>query len=262
MLNRRIIPKLLLKEIPFGSSTRKVLVTTVQFSKSIPVGDPVSQARVYESQLADELVFLDLDLSVESDDRVLKILRGVAEQVFLPLTAGGGVRTVEGARRLLQNGADKVSLNSAALEDPSLISRLADTFGSQAVVLSVDYRVHADGRRRVYRRNGSVDSGKDPLDWVLEAQRLGAGEILLTSIEHDGMRQGLDLAFADEVAKSTSIPVIVSGGCGRAEHFVEGFTQGSADAIAAGTFFCFKDENPMQARSRIKNAGLPIRLET
>lgn len=260
MHKRRIIPKLLLKEMQVGSQKRKILVTTVQFAQPIPVGDPVSQAMVYESQLADELLLLDLDSSFEEDEKLLTILHKISERIFLPLTAGGGIRTLEGARKLLKNGADKICLNTGALQTPGLISDIAESFGSQAVVVGIDYRTRTDGSRIVYAQG--KETGKDALAWAKETEKRGAGEILLTSIDRDGMKQGMEIDFVREMTQSLAIPVIVSGGCGLAAHFLEAFIDGKADAVAAGTFFCFKDENPMQTRSRLKNAGLEVRLET
>lgn len=262
MVNKRLIPKLLLKEQKIGDRSRKVLVVTQQFSRCLVVGEPVSQARIYESQLADELILIDLDSQIETDPRGLEILKKVSEQIFLPLTVGGGVRTLEGFRQLIRHGADKVSLNTAALESPELITQAAETFGSQAVVISIDYRKDATGQRAVFSHSGRQPTPWEPLAWAERAQELGAGEVLFTDIERDGMRQGLDLEFLKQAATAMRIPVIFSGGCGRAQHFTDAYTQAEADAIAAGTFFCFKDENPMQARSRIKNAGVRIRMQT
>jgi cyclase len=262
MLKRRLVPKLQMKASRFGASTRMVLVTTVQFDKVIEVGDPVSQAKIYEAQAADELIFLDLDASLENRETVVEVVRKAAEQIFMPFTVGGGVRSVAHFRTLLSSGADKVSINTAAVKDPGLIDEASAIFGAQCVVLSIDYRREGNGQYRVWIRGGSVKTGLDPVQWAVEGGRRGAGEILLTSIDRDGTRQGLDLALTRRVADSVSIPVIAAGGCGLASHFVDGFLIGKADAVAAGTFFCFRDENPMQTRSQIKNAGIPIRLHT
>ena len=262
MLKRRLIPKLQMKATRFGSVTQMVLVTTIQFGEVIEIGDPVSQAKIYEAQAADELIFLDLDASVGNRKTMVNVVRKAAEQIFMPFTVGGGVATIADFRKLLANGADKVSINTAAVENPDLINEAAAIFGAQCVVLSIDYSLDDDGTHRVWIRGGKVKTDLDPVQWTMEGERRGAGEILLTSIDRDGTRQGLDVEMTRQVVENVSVPVITSGGCGLASHFVEGFLIGKADAVAAGTYFCFKDENPMQTRAQIKNAGIPIRLHT
>jgi imidazole glycerol-phosphate synthase subunit HisF len=262
MLKRRLIPKLQMKESRRGARARMVLVTTIQFRDVIEIGDPVSQAKIYEAQAADELIFLDLDASSEHRDTMIDVVRRAAEELFIPFTVGGGVRSVADFRTLLSNGADKVSINTAAVENPDLIRAASEAFGAQCVVLSIDYRQEPSGGRRVYTHGGKTPTEWDPVEWAAEGERLGAGEILLTSIDRDGTRAGLELDVTRQVAERVAIPVITSGGCGLSAHFVEGFTRGGADAISAGTYFCFKDENPMQTRSRVKNAGIQIRLHT
>lgn len=249
-----------MKAYSFGSFPRMVLVTTVQFREVVAIGDPVSQAKIYEAQAADELIFLDLDASANNRDIVIDVVRKAAEQIFMPFTVGGGVRSIADFRNLLLNGADKVSVNSAALEGPDLINEASRTFGAQCVVVSIDYRMGEDGRYRVYGRGGTIDTGLEPVDWAIEAERRGAGELLLTSIDRDGTRKGLDVEMTKRITESVSIPVITAGGCGLARHFAEGFLEGKADAVSAGTYFCFKDENPMQTRAQIRNSGVPIRI--
>ena len=262
MLKRRLIPKLQMKTSRFGATARRVLVTTIRFDRVIEIGDPVSQAKIYEAQAADELIFLDLDASAEHRDTFLDIVRRCAEEIFMPITVGGGIRTIGDFRRALAEGADKVSVNTAAVERAELITEAAETFGVQCVVLAIDYRRTGNGNGRVCIRGGREETPLDPVSWAEEGERRGAGEILLTAIDRDGTRQALDLELTRRVAERVSIPVIASGGCGLASHFVDGFLEGKADAVSAGTYFCFKDENPMQTRSRIKNAGIPIRLHT
>ncbi|MDQ7837902.1 MAG: imidazole glycerol phosphate synthase cyclase subunit [Thermodesulfobacteriota bacterium] len=262
MLKKRLIPKLQMRASRFGSTTRMVLVTTVQFGEVIEIGDPVSQAKIYEAQAADELIFLDLDASLENRETVIDVVRKAAEEIFIPFTVGGGVRCITDFRTLLSNGADKVSVNTAAVETPDLINKASEIFGAQCVVLSIDYRRDGDNKYRVWVKGGRYKTDLDPVDWAVEGERRGAGEILLTSIDQDGTRNGLDLALTKRVTEAVSIPVIASGGCGMASHFVDGFIVAKADAVSAGTYFCFKDENPMQTRSRVRNAGIPIRLHT
>jgi imidazole glycerol-phosphate synthase subunit HisF len=237
-----------------------VLVTTVRFDDYFTIGDPVSQARIYEAQAADELIFVDLDASLHRRKTVTEVVKRAAEEIFMPFTVGGGVTSIDDFRILLSSGADKVSINTAAVEDATLIRKAADAFGAQCVVLSIDYRRDPDGQYFVWTKGGKKKTAWDPVKWATEGERLGAGEILLTAIDRDGTRMGLDLEMTRRVVENVSIPVITSGGCGLASHFVDGFVVGRADAVSAGTYFCFKDENPMQTRSQINNAGIPIRL--
>jgi cyclase len=262
MLKKRLVPKLQMTMGSLGKAPRMVLVTTINFDRIIEIGDPVSQAKIYQAQAADELIFVDIRASSESRKTTIEVVKRAAEQIFMPFTVGGGVKSLEDFRILLAHGADKVSVNTAAIEDPSLIDRAAKVFGAQCVVLSIDYRRDAEGRNRVFKRSGKDETGLDPVDWAVEGERRGAGEILLTSIDRDGTRTGLDVVTSAEIAERVSIPVIVSGGCGLASHFAEGFLAGKASAVSAGTYFCFKDENPMQTRAQIMNAGIPIRVHT
>jgi cyclase len=260
MLNRRLIPKLQLKARRFGAVERMILVTTVGFEHVLEVGDPVSQAKIYEAQAADELMFIDLDATHHQRATMVDVVRKAAEQIFMPITVGGGVCSLQDFRTLLSNGADKVAVNSAAVNDPSLLQQASEAFGAQCVVLSIDYRRENDGSYRVWTNGGRVNTGLDPVAWAIEGQKRGAGEILLTSIERDGSGAGLDEQLTRRVVDEVSIPVITSGGCGLAKHFVDGFKEAGANAVAAGTYFCFKDQNPMQTRAQIRNAGIPIRL--
>jgi len=262
MLKRRLIPKLQLKAAKFGAKERMILVTTVQFDKVREIGDPISQARIYEAQAADELVFLDLDATSHQRSTMVNVVRSAAEQIFMPITVGGGVRTVADFRELLVNGADKVSINTAAVRTPELIREASAAFGAQCVVVSIDFKREADGSYRVWTEGGKQRTELDPVAWAQESERLGAGELMLTSIDRDGGGQGLDLEIIQRITQAVSVPVIAGGGCGLAKHFVEGFQEGGADAVSAGTFFCFKDQNPMQTRAHIRNAGIPIRLHT
>jgi cyclase len=237
-----------------------VLVTTRQFDEVIEIGDPISQAKIYEAQAADELIFVDIDASFQRRLIMVDVVKRIAEEIFMPITVGGGVGSLGDFRIMLNNGADKVCINTAAVENPELINEASSAFGAQCVVLSIDYLKDSSGKYTVWIRGGREKTTLDPVAWAMEGQKRGAGEILLTSINSDGMRTGLDLFLTREVTDHVNIPVIASGGCGLASHFVEGFIEGKADAVSAGTYFCFKDENPMQARAQIKNAGIPIRL--
>lgn len=261
MLKRRLIPKLLLKPSRTGRGKRPVLVTTVRYREVVEVGDPVSQAKIYQAQFADELIFIDIEPAARNIDRLKAVLSEISEEIFMPVTVGGGVATLEDFRALLSLGADKISVNSAALRDPNFIGRAAEAFGAQCVVLSIDYRRESNGNCVVYSDGGEMPTAWHPVAWALEAQRLGAGEILLTSMDRDGTHSGLDCPMIEELTTQVSIPVIASGGCGLSQHFADGMRAG-AEAVAAGTFFCFKDQNPMQTRAHIRNAGFPIRLLT
>jgi len=260
MLKKRLIPKLQMKASRFGSLIRMVLVTTIQFKDVIEIGDPVSQAKIYQAQAADELIFLDLDASLENRETLIDVVRKVSSETFMPFTVGGGVRSIQSFRRLLSNGADKVSINTAAVERPEFISEVSEVFGSQCVVLSIDYRKNSQGKDCIYIKGGQVETDLDPIEWAIEGEKRGAGEILLTSIDRDGTRLGLELDISKRIVENVNIPVIISGGCGLANHFVNGFLITKAAAVAAGTYFAFRDEPPMQARSQIINSGIPIRL--
>lgn len=263
MLKKRLIPKLLIKHRPMGRSIRPVLVTTRSFGDAHDVGDPVSQAKIYEAQLADELVVLNIDGSpIGGDDVMLDLIERLASETFMPLCVGGGVRNVGDFDTLLNRGADKVSINSAALDTPEIIGAAARRYGAQCVVVSIDFRRSSDGLFVVMHGHADKLAGRQVLDWACEAVGRGAGELLLCDADRDGSGNGLNWEVGCAVAEAVSVPVILSGGCGRAEHFVEGFKLGRAEGVAAGTYFCFRDQNPMQTRAHIRNAGVPIRMET
>ena len=261
MLKRRLIPKLQLRASKLGGRERMVLVTTVNFGHVVEIGDPISQAKIYQAQAADELIFVDLDATHQRGTMV-EIVRKAAAEIFMPITVGGGVQSIEDFRLMLQSGADKVSVNSAAVHQPRLIEEASRVYGAQCVVVSIDFKVMPDGSARVYTHGGQRESSLDAVEWAIEAQRRGAGEILLTSIDRDGTNKGLDIEVTRQVTDAVNIPVIAAGGCGLASHFVAGFLEGGADAVSAGTFFSSRDQNPMQTRAHIRNAGIPIRLHT
>lgn len=260
MLKKRLIPKLLIKHRQLGPVMRPVLVTTIGYREAIEVGDPVSQAKIYEAQMADELIVLNIDgTPIAGDAMMLGLIERLASETFMPLAVGGGVRSTDDFATLLESGADKVTANGAALNNPALIDDAASRFGAQCVVVSIDYRT-VDGRDEVMVDHAANPTGRRVLDWAREAVERGAGELLLTNADRDGTGDGLDLEIARQVSDAVSVPVLLSGGCGLASHFSEGFTQGGAEGVAAGTFFSFRDQNPVQTRSHIRNGGVAIRM--
>lgn len=261
MSKRRLIPKLQLRKASFNPN-KMVLVVTKQFSEVIEIGDPVSQAKIYEAQAADELIFINIDRESNDINKLAQIINNVSQEIFMPLTVGGGVRSEEDFRTLLMNGADKISINTQAVKEPQIITRTANRYGAQCVVLSIDYRKMPSGKYAVFIHGGEEETELDPVEWAIEAERLGAGEILLSSIDDDGMKTGLNLDVTRRISEAVSIPVITSGGCGLAKHFSDGFIYGKADAVAAGNFFAQRDQNFMQTRAHIKNAGVNIRVHT
>jgi len=260
MLKRRLIPKLQLALQNSFRGPKPVLVVTRQFDNRRAIGDPLSQAKIYEAQLADELVLVDLERSEQSWPVLLDTLTAMAEALATPLAVGGGIRNVEQVQQLLDRGADKVVLNTGALATPQLIDQVASTYGAQCVVLSLDTRPDGHDGWQVFGDGGHQASGREALAWCREAVDRGAGELLITAIDRDGEGNGLDTSLIRALHTAVKVPVVAAGGCGRAEHFVAGYEAGAA-AVAAGTFFCQRDQNPMQCRSHIRNAGLPIRLE-
>jgi imidazole glycerol-phosphate synthase subunit HisF len=263
MLKKRIIPKLLIRHRQMGHIVRPVLVTTRQYDETVDVGDAVSQAKIYEAQLADELIVLNIDNTAIGDDEVmLGLIERLASETFMPLAVGGGVRKLDDFGILLERGADKVSINSAAVESPELIDVAAARYGAQCVVVSIDYRIDPDIGTRVYKSGGRVKTDWNLLEWAHEAARRGAGELHLVNVERDGTGSGLDLQNAIDVIGAVNIPVILSGGCGLAAHFTDGFATAGAEGVAAGTFFALRDQNPIQTRAHIMNAGVPIRAGT
>ena len=222
MFTKRIIPCL---DVNKGR-----VVKGVNFVDLKDAGDPVEIAKAYDAAGADELVFLDITASCEGRDTVVEMVRQVAANVFIPFTVGGGIRTIDDFKRLLREGADKISVNSAAIDRPELITEAAEKFGSQCVVVAVDAKRREDGGWNIYKHGGRLDTGIDALEWVKKAERLGAGEILLTSMDCDGTKAGYDISLTRAVSDAVSIPVIASGGAGTLEHFYEALTEGGADA--------------------------------
>ncbi|WP_444660132.1 imidazole glycerol phosphate synthase subunit HisF [Caproiciproducens sp. R2] len=222
-------------------------------------GDPVQAAIEYDKQGADELVLLDITASSDKRGIMLNIVSKVAEQIFIPFTVGGGIRTVDDFTALLRAGADKVSVNSAALNRPAVISEAAEKFGSQCVVCAIDAKRRKEGGWTVYQNGGRIDTGKDAVEWAVEAARLGAGEILLTSMDCDGVKNGYDLELTAAVSQSVNIPVIASGGAGKLEHFYDAFTAGKADAVLAASLFHFGEITIPELKTYLAQRGVPVR---
>lgn len=224
-------------------------------------GDPVEVAKIYDKEGADELVFLDITASSDARDIKADLVRRVAETVFIPFTVGGGIRTVDDFKRILREGADKVAVNTAAIMNPSLISEAADKFGSQCVVVAIDAKRRADGSGwNIFKNGGRVDMGIDAVEWAIKAQELGAGEILLTSMDGDGTKAGYDIALTRAVAENVSIPVIASGGAGTKEHFYEALTDGKADAALAASLFHFRELEIKDVKKYLREKGISVRL--
>lgn len=251
MLAKRIIPCLDVKD---GR-----VVKGVNFVALRDAGDPVAQARYYDAEGADELVFLDITATHEARGTVMAMARAVADQVFIPFTVGGGIGSVEDMRALLRAGADKISINSAAVRDPQLIAAGAAEFGAQAIVVAIDARRRPDGGWQVTISGGRTPTGLDALDWARRAEALGAGELLLTSMDGDGTQAGYDIALTRAVAEAVSIPVIASGGAGTVEHFAAALTDGRADAALAASLFHYRQLTIGQVKEHLRARGIPVR---
>lgn len=252
MFTKRIIPCLDVKD---GR-----VVKGVNFVDLKDAGDPVEIAAAYDKAGADEVVFLDITASSDHRATVVDMVRKVAANVFIPFTVGGGIRSVEDFRVLLREGADKISINSSALNRPELISEAADKFGSQCVVVAIDARKRADGSGwNVYKNGGRIDVGLDAVAWAKKAEALGAGEILLTSMDRDGTKSGYDIALTRSIAEAVSIPVIASGGAGTKEHFYDALTEGKADAALAASLFHYKELEIMDLKAYLAEKGVSVR---
>ncbi|MBS6196310.1 MAG: imidazole glycerol phosphate synthase subunit HisF [Clostridiales bacterium] len=253
MLTKRIIPCL---DVNNGR-----VVKGVNFVDLQDAGDPVEIAKAYDAAGADEVVFLDITASSDNRNTVVDMVRKVAENVFIPFTVGGGIRTVEDFKLLLREGADKISINSSALNRPELIREAALKFGSQCVVVAIDAKKRPDGSGwNVYKNGGRIDVGLDAVEWAKKAEALGAGEILLTSMDGDGTKAGYDLKLTRAIADAVSIPVIASGGAGTLEHFYEALTEGGADAALAASLFHYKELEIKEVKTYLQDRGLPVRL--
>ena len=253
MFTKRIIPCLDVKD---GR-----VVKGVNFVSLRDAGDPVEIAQAYDKAGADEVVFLDITASSDRRNTVVDLVRRVAEKVFIPFTVGGGIRSVEDFRLLLREGADKISVNSAALMNPGLISEAADKFGSQCVVVAIDAKRRKDGSGwNVYKNGGRVDMNIDAVEWAAQAEKLGAGEILLTSMDCDGTKAGYDLELTKIIADTVKIPVIASGGAGTKEHFLDALTLGKADAVLAASLFHYKELEIMELKQWLRAKGVSVRM--
>lgn len=253
MLAKRIIPCL---DVTGGR-----VVKGTNFVELRDAGDPVEIARRYDEQGADELTFLDITATSDERDLILKVIEDVAAQVFIPLTVGGGVRKAEDVRRLLNAGADKVSINSAGVNNPDLIAETSSIYGSQAIVVAIDAKRRGDGTWEVYTRGGRTPTGIDAVEWAKKVEKLGAGEILLTSMDGDGTKAGFDLELTRAVSDSVSIPVIASGGVGNLQHLVDGIVVGHADAVLAASIFHFGEYTIEEAKRYMQDRGIPVRLD-
>ena len=252
MFTKRIIPCL---DVNNGR-----VVKGINFINLRDAGDPVEVAAAYDKAGADEVVFLDITASSDNRGTVVDMVRKVAEKVFIPFTVGGGIRTVDDFKALLREGADKISINSSAINTPELIGNAADKFGSQCVVVAIDARRREDGSGwNVYKNGGRIDTGLDAVEWAMKANQLGAGEILLTSMDCDGTKAGYDIELTRMIADNVSIPVIASGGAGTKEHFYDALTEGHADAALAASLFHSKELEIMDLKNYLADKGVSVR---
>lgn len=250
-LAKRIIPCL---DVDNGR-----VVKGVNFVDLIDAGDPVEQARFYDEAGADELVFLDISASEENRKTMRDVVSRTADVLFIPLTVGGGIGSVDDMRSMLDAGADKISINSSAIAHPELITEGSDAFGSQCIVVAIDARREEDGSWQVYTHGGRRPSGLDAIEWAKEAERRGAGELLVTSMDRDGTRDGYDLTLLKKVSEAVGIPVIASGGAGTLEHLAEGLTKGGCDAVLAASIFHFREFSIADAKEYLRGQGIPVR---
>ena len=251
MLTKRIIPCLDVRD--------SKVVKGINFVGIKEVGDPVELAKKYNDQRADELVFLDITATYEGRKTMVDVVRRVAQQVFIPLTVGGGISSIEQIRDLLHSGADKISLNSAALDHPELIEQAAKVYGAQCVVLAIDAKKMPDGSWHCFKAGGRVDTGIDAVEWAKKATALGAGEILLTSMDADGTKRGFDLELCRAIKQAVNVPVIASGGCGQVEHFAQVFEEDVADAALAASLFHYNELSVRDVKEHLKQRGVEVR---
>ncbi|WP_035765912.1 imidazole glycerol phosphate synthase subunit HisF [Butyrivibrio sp. NC2002] len=252
MLTKRIIPCLDVKD---GR-----VVKGINFVELRDAGDPVEVGKAYSKEGADELVFLDITATSDARNTVQELVKRVADEVFIPFTVGGGIRTVDDMKAILREGADKVSVNSAAINRPELIKEASEKFGSQCVVVAIDAKRRDDGGFNVYKNGGRIDTGLDAIEWAKKAESLGAGEILLTSMDGDGTKEGYDIKLTRQVSEAVSIPVIASGGAGTKEHFYEALTEGKADAALAASLFHYKELEIKDLKEYLRDKNVPVRI--
>ncbi len=252
MLAKRIIPCLDVKD---GR-----VVKGINFVNLRDAGDPVESAFAYSREGADEIVFLDITASIEQRKAILEVVRKTAEQVFIPLTVGGGIRDIEDARLLLRSGADKVSINTAAVENPNLLKESSEEFGNQCIVIAIDAKRVNSSKWEIYTYGGSKPTGIDALEWAEEAEDLGAGEVLLTSMDADGTKAGYDLELNRVISETVNIPVIASGGAGNLEHLYQALTEGKADAVLAASIFHYGEYSIEEVKKYLKDQGIPMRI--
>jgi cyclase len=247
--------------IPCLDVTGGRVVKGINFVNLRDAGDPVEVAKAYDAAGADELVFLDITASSDARNIVIDMVRRVAETVFIPFTVGGGIRTVDDFKVILREGADKISINSSAINTPQLISDAADKFGSQCVVVAIDAKRRQDGSGwNVYKNGGRIDVGLDAVEWAMKAEKMGAGEILLTSMDCDGTKAGYDIELTRMISENVSIPVIASGGAGNKEHFFDALTEGKADAALAASLFHYKELEIVDLKRYLQEKDVPVRL--
>ncbi|MDX1957043.1 MAG: imidazole glycerol phosphate synthase subunit HisF [Leptospiraceae bacterium] len=252
-LTKRIIPCL---DIKNGR-----VVKGIQFVNLRDAGDPVECAILYENQMADELCFLDITASSDKREILIHLVEEVASKIFIPFTVGGGIRTVEDVKDVLTRGADKVSINTAAFQNPKVLKDASEIFGAQCIVCAIDVKYHAErDRYEVFLHGGRTETGREALSWAQEAESMGAGEILLTSMDRDGTKEGFDIPVLKLIAENLEIPVIASGGAGNAEHFVEAILRGSADAVLAASIFHFGESSIQEVKQNMKEMGIPVRI--
>lgn len=252
MHTKRIIPCL---DVKNGR-----VVKGINFVNLVDAGDPVQVASAYDKAGADELVFLDITASSDQRNIVVDMVRRVAETIFIPFTVGGGIRTVDDFKAILREGADKVSVNSAAIDNPNLIAEAADKFGSQCVVLAIDAKKRSDGGWNIFKHGGRIDCGIDAVEWAMKAVELGAGEILLTSMDCDGTKAGYDIDLTRTIAENVNVPVIASGGAGTKEHFYDALTEGKAEATLAASLFHYKELEISDLKKYLSERGIPMRM--
>ena len=252
MFTKRVIPCLDVKD---GR-----VVKGVNFVNLMDAGDPVEVAKAYDKAGADEVVFLDITASSDGRSTVVDMVRRVAEQLFIPFTVGGGIKSVDDFKVLLREGADKISVNSAAIDRPELISEAADKFGSQCVVVAIDAKRRPDGGWNIYKHGGRLDCGIDAVEWAIKARNLGAGEILLTSMDGDGTKAGYDIALTKAISSAVDIPVIASGGAGELSHFYDALTEGGAEAALAASLFHYKELEIRDVKEYLRGRGVSVRL--